>query len=82
MPYSPQPPTSINNLEELRQWLEDELRNIALAVNETQVVDLRPSYRAPDRIRDGMLIYADGTSFNPGAGAGTYERKAGAWVKL
>jgi hypothetical protein len=82
MPYSPQPPTSIHNLEELRQWLQDELRNVALAINEMQVIDLRPSFRAPDRIRDGMLIYADGTSFNPGAGAGTYERRGGAWVKL
>jgi hypothetical protein len=82
MPYSPQPPTGLQNLEELRQWLQDELRNIALAINETQVVDLRPSFRPPDRIRDGMIIFADGTSFNPGAGRGAYERRSGNWVKL
>jgi hypothetical protein len=82
MPYSPQPATGIRNPEELRQWLEDELRNIALAINEMQVIDLRPIFREPDRIRDGMLIFADGVSFNPGAGAGTYERRGGAWVKL
>jgi hypothetical protein len=82
MPYSPQPPTSLKTLEELREWLQDELRNVALAINETQVVDLRPIHRAPDRIRDGMLVFADGVSFNPGAGAGTYERRGGAWVKL
>lgn len=37
---------------------------------------------APTKPREGMLIIADGTSWNPGSGAGHYEYKAGAWVKL
>lgn len=82
MPYSPQPPTTLKNVEELREWIQEELRNIALAINETTIVDLRPISRQPDRVRDGMIVFADGTSFNPGAGAGTYERRGGAWVKL
>lgn len=33
-------------------------------------------------IPDGMIAYADGTVWNPGAGEGVYARIAGAWVKL
>ena len=82
MPYSPQPPITIRNLEELRQWLEDELRNVALAINETQIVDLRPIFREPDRVRDGMIINAGGALATTLGGVGTYERRGGAWVKL
>jgi hypothetical protein len=81
--YSPQPAVTIRNVEELRQWIEDELGSLAQAFNElSRVIELTPVHKAPDLIRDGMIIFADGTNFNPGAGRGTYERKAGAWVKL
>ena len=36
----------------------------------------------PDKIRDGAVIFADGTNFDPGSGAGIYARISGAWVKL
>lgn len=82
MEYNPRSPPPINNLEELQKWVEDELRLLALALAETTALDLRPINAAPTRPRDGMIVYADGVNFNPGAGAGTYERRAGAWVKL
>lgn len=31
---------------------------------------------------DGMLVYADGTNWNPGAGVGFYGYENGSWVKL
>jgi hypothetical protein len=31
---------------------------------------------------NGMIVYADGTSWNPGSGAGFYGYEGGAWVKL
>lgn len=37
---------------------------------------------APSSPVDGDFVYADGTSWNPGSGEGTYERRASAWVKL
>jgi hypothetical protein len=36
----------------------------------------------PKKPRDGMVIVADGTNFDPGSGAGVYARISGAWVKL
>lgn len=82
MPYSPSRPVGIKSIEDLASYVDDELRKISQALNEQIAVDLRPIYRAPDKPREGMLIFADGTSFNPGSGAGTYEYKGGIWVKL
>lgn len=36
----------------------------------------------PFRPREGQLVFADGTDWNPGGGAGYYERVGGAWNKL
>ena len=37
---------------------------------------------APASVTDGDIVYADGTSWNPGSGEGFYGRENGAWVKL
>jgi len=39
-------------------------------------------YAAPAKPRDGMVCWADGTSWNPGSGAGLYHYRAGAWHYL
>lgn len=36
----------------------------------------------PASMTDGMIVYADGTLWNPGSGEGFYGRENGAWVKL
>ncbi len=33
-------------------------------------------------LRKGMIAYADGTNWNPGAGEGVYYYNGAAWVKL
>lgn len=82
MRYEPEspPPTKENPI--LATYLTQELRRIAeafLGVEEVLLVELNV---APDKPRDGMIILADGTNFNPGSGAGFYGRSAGAWVFL
>lgn len=37
---------------------------------------------APSKPRQGMLRFADGIGWNPGAGAGYYQYKGGAWIAL
>ena len=46
--------------------------------------DFKPLYVAPTRTRPCMLIYADGTQFNPGSGEGVYRRNIAntAWLYL
>lgn len=80
--YESRPAPEIRSLDELRRYVEEEFKRVEESLVETTAVDLRPVNVAPTRPRDGMLIYADGVNFNPGAGAGTYERRGGAWVKL
>lgn len=38
--------------------------------------------KEPTKRRNGMVVLADGTNWNPGSGAGYYGYNAGAWVKL
>lgn len=55
-----------------------ELENIARSIN-TPTLRLEMLYVAPKKPRDGDLALADGTSWNPGSGAGFYGYRAGSW---
>ena len=82
MRYEPENPPPIKENPVLATYLIQELRRIAeafLGIEEILLVELNVE---PDRPRDGMIILADGTNFNPGSGAGFYGRSAGAWVFL
>lgn len=68
-------------LEELVQFLEAELFTIYQALNDAQVLDLRIIHAEPERPRDGMLVFADGTNWDPGNGRGLYTYDSG-WKKL
>lgn len=81
MPYTPRM-LAAQSLQELQTIIEEEFRAIARELNETTAIDLRPINAEPTRPRDGMIIYADGTNFDPGSGEGLYAREAGAWIKL
>lgn len=69
--------------EGLQQFLEVEHRAIAEAMNSpVPWLQLEVRYVAPEKPRDGMVVLADGATWNPGSGAGMYLRLGGAWVKL
>ena len=38
--------------------------------------------KAPDKPRNGMIVFADGTNWNPGSGQGYYGYKGGVWAFL
>ncbi|MEY4756852.1 MAG: hypothetical protein RJA34_1750 [Pseudomonadota bacterium] len=64
----------------LPAYLRLELEQIARAKREPdQYLYLDTSYAAPKKLRDGMVVLADGTTWNPGSGAGFYGYRAGAW---
>lgn len=64
--------------------VEDELQLIAdaLASLESDRLYLVPQISEPFRAKEGTIAVADGTEWNPGAGAGIYEYKGATWVKL
>jgi hypothetical protein len=70
-------------LESLAESLRVELDKLALQASQpTDYVALKTLYAAPSRIFDGMIVKADGTTWNPGSGAGVYARVGATWVKL
>lgn len=82
MPYVPPPNFKATELDDLKGEILGEFEKVAQALSETEELELRPRNSAPKKPRAGMIVHADGTNWNPGAGAGTYEYRGGAWVKL
>lgn len=81
MIYNPTIPP--NNPAELPGFLLQELANLRKALEQPQpYVFLDTLSVAPIRPREGMVVKADGTNWNPGSGAGVYAYVGGAWVKL
>lgn len=66
------------------QWFAQEQANIAAAlVNpEVETLTFKTAYAAPGRIYPNITLAADGTTWNPGSGAGVYTWYAGSWKKL
>lgn len=61
-------------------FLRLELQKISQALEApVEQMDLRTLYAAPNKYRDGTIVKADGTTWNPGAGAGAYCYYGAAW---
>lgn len=68
----------------LRTWLAAALREIAdtLSAPTVRIVTFAQLAEEPERFDEGDIVFANGTDWNPGSGAGLYERRGGAWRKL
>lgn len=65
--------------------LRRELSEIQKAANRADPFsELQILHAAPKKLREGMIVYADGSDWNPGSGEGVYRRNAAnnAWVFL
>lgn len=73
MSFTPKTP-DINSFTELNDYLSDLENRIAEAfrVGEFEYLNLTPLASALDKPRNGDLINADGTNYDPGEGAGIY----------
>lgn len=79
--YVPRQPPS-GDVTALQLWLGQELQNIRSAMEGADSITLQTLYAAPGRLYEGLTVLADGTAWNPGAGAGVYTYYAGSWKKL
>lgn len=71
------------SLEELRQWIQEELRRIQSAIGTKLEQEVDFLSAPPQRIREGLIVGADGTNWDPlGSGKGLYVYRGGAWRKL
>lgn len=64
----------------LVDWVTRELESVRKEFEDTKALELRTRHAAPEKPRAGMLVYADGTDWDPGSGEGLYVyTEAGAW---
>ncbi len=64
-------------------YLQDELGYISSAIEQQALGFLDTTHVAPEKPRQGMIRYADGTNWNPSGGEGIYFfNSSGTWVKL
>ena len=73
------------NPKDVFDFLIQELRRVGNAMApglESDFLTLKKHQVAPTRVVEDMIVYADGTNWNPGAGIGVYQYRGGAWVKL
>ena len=77
--YTPRLPPG--NPEDLLPYLDDEHNRIASVLNDSLIGQRDILYKPPIRLRPGLVVYADGTDWNPGSGEGLYRYNlAGVWV--
>jgi hypothetical protein len=81
--YQPKPPPFNPDVAALAQHVSDELQSVAQAQSDTvDSEQFNVLHVAPKKPRKGMLVFADGTDWNPGSGAGLYLRNEAndAWL--
>lgn len=71
-----------DNLRQLVKWVESEFQKLTRSQTETGLVPFQELHVAVEKPREGMVVRADGTDWNPGAGKGTYERVNGVWRRM
>lgn len=60
-------------------YLHNILRDYQLRLQELEASFYTALYAEPEKRREGMIRFADGTSWNPGSGEGLYQWRSGAW---
>lgn len=63
----------------MRRFLFDELQKIAGVISLLADGHVETTYAAPAKPRAGDIRLADGTSWDPGSGAGVYAYYSGTW---
>ncbi len=80
--YVPTSPAGSMDADALARYVFRELQEISRALSEFTLLKVAVLHAAPDKPREGMIVYADGTHWNPGLGVGFYGYVSGAWSKL
>lgn len=82
MSYLPENPPLVETVEEVVQWVFEQLQQLGKSMQETLTLELRASAAEPERPREGMIVFADGTNWDPGSGAGVYVYRSSGWRRL
>lgn len=80
--YNPVKFSGSQDFKTVTDWIYTELVAISQSFFDLDRIQLVTQSVAPGKPRTGLTMLADGTNWNPGAGAGVYTYYAGAWHKL
>lgn len=80
--YIPDFPDLITEVRDLLSFIHQEHQKISQAIAGTLPSELPELHAEPSRLRNFMIVAADGTDWDPGAGQGIYTYYAAAWHKL
>lgn len=76
------PPLVVAEQKDLLDYINRELEQIQLAFSLMEFLKLKKCFEPPSKPREGMVVYADGVSWNPGSGGGFYGYHGGSWTKF
>lgn len=68
--------------KELDQFVNDELQEIERAFGFSDFLRMKELHEEPAKLLPGLIVFADGTDWDPGSGQGIYAYYNGAWNKL
>lgn len=71
-----------DSVPKVLDFVQRELRRVSNSFEGTLSSELNELHVEPTKRRTGMIVLADGTDWNPGAGQGVYAYYNGAWNKL
>lgn len=81
--YNAQLPPNLDLVNpNLVEWVANQFREIETELRTLALNGLPKLYVEPEKPREGRFANADGTTWNPGAGAGIYVYHAGTWKKV
>ncbi len=82
MKYKADTPGEIRDFPALMDFLGRELRKVQNAIAASLPEELEELHAVPVKLRSGLVVFADGTDWDPGSGQGVYVYYAAAWHKL
>jgi len=80
--YVPNPAPVGAEGQELIVAIWEEFRRLQVVITGIVNLELPTKHAAPDKPREGQIVKADGTDWDPGSGAGVYCFISGTWTKL
>lgn len=82
MPWEPAAPPLLSdeNANELGRWALQQMQQLAAALENPDITHYNVLHVEPEKPREGQVVVADGTDWDPGDGAGQYMYIGGAWV--
>lgn len=77
--FVPESLSQVKSVEDLIAYVQRQNRLLQQVVDSLAAQEQDILHAPPAKVRDGLIVVADGTDWNPGAGAGPYIFYNGAW---